>query len=230
VLEALVAGAIAGYALAIPLGAVGLLIMDSSLRGGLRNGLAAAYGTSTVDVAYAFIAVVGGNAVALSIQPLLTELRWLSVALLGTVAVRGMLAVWAGFASHRGATVGGAGGAPGGRTSDASALDGRGRRDTARRTFLRFVALTLVNPMTVVYFAALIVGLHGIAGDLGERAAFVGGVGLASFSWSSVLALTGAVVGRRLPPAAGLWMSLAGNAVILIVAAGITITLVAGTN
>ncbi len=44
-----------------------------------------------------------------------------------------------------------------------------------RRTYLQFVALTIVNPATVIYFAALILGLPAVGAGSGEKLAFVVG-------------------------------------------------------
>lgn len=96
----------------------------------------------------------------------------------------------------------------------------------AAATYLRFLGLTIVNPSTVVYFAALVVGLPAVSGGTAERIVFAAGAFLASISWQSVLAVVGAVVHRRLPPRARLYTSLAGNLIILALAANIVRNLV----
>jgi arginine exporter protein ArgO len=55
--------------------------------------------------------------------------------------------------------------------------------------------LTLLNPATVIYFAALTVGLPFL-GDISERLVFAGAAFLASLSWQSLLAVFGALLGR----------------------------------
>ena len=90
---AFLAGVIAGYGVAIPVGAIAVLIVDAGLRRspGLRVALAAGAGTATADGVYALIAAVAGAAVARLIGPVEVELRWLSVVVLVVIAVRGLL-------------------------------------------------------------------------------------------------------------------------------------------
>ena len=57
------------------------------------------------------------------------------------------------------------------------------------KTYVKFLGLTIVNPPTVIYFVAFVVGL-GLADDLtaAQGAAFVAGAFLASLSWQLMLA------------------------------------------
>jgi threonine/homoserine/homoserine lactone efflux protein len=98
----------------------------------------------------------------------------------------------------------------------------------ARRTYARFLGLTIVNPTTVIYFAALILGLPSVGDGAGERAAFVVGAFLASLSWQSLLGALGSVAHGRLPPRSRLWTSLVGDFIVLALAANIARGLVAG--
>jgi arginine exporter protein ArgO len=83
------------------------------------------------------------------------------------------------------------------------------------RTYGRFVGLTLLNPLTVTYFAALILG-GGTGGARWEgRALFVLGAALASLSWQSLLAGLGALAHRRLPAAMRQVTSLVGNLIVI---------------
>ena len=76
--------------------------------------------------------------------------------------------------------------------------------------------MTLLNPLTVTYFAALILG-SGAGGGASppERLAFVAGAALASLSWQTLLAALGALAHRRLSPSLRTALSLAGNLVVL---------------
>jgi len=84
----------------------------------------------------------------------------------------------------------------------------------ALATYARFAALTLLNPMTVIYFAALMLGLPEIGDAAGERAAFVVGAFAASLSWQLLLAVIGALAQRRLPTRFQVGVGLLGNLVI----------------
>ncbi len=221
-IEAFIAGVVAGYGVAIPVGAIAVLIVDASLRRGLRVGLAAGAGAATADGVYAGLAALGGAAIARLVSPIQAELGWLSVGALVLIAARGLVVLRreladagtaepsaAGSGRHSGAR----GGAPG---------------DSAGRTYLRFLALTIINPMTVVYFAALVLGLPAVEDGAAEPAAFVAGAFVASLSWQSLLAGVGAIVHRRLPARSRLATSLVGNLIVVAFAANIARGLVAG--
>jgi threonine/homoserine/homoserine lactone efflux protein len=88
-----------------------------------------------------------------------------------------------------------------------------------RGLYLRFLALTSINPLTVAYFAALIAGLPAVASAPAEaKIVFVLAAGAASLSWQLVLAGAGAALHRRLPASARLYTALAGNALVLALA------------
>jgi threonine/homoserine/homoserine lactone efflux protein len=81
-------------------------------------------------------------------------------------------------------------------------------------TYLRFLGLTLLNPATVVYFAALILALPDLGRGPGERTAFVAGAFVASLSWQLVLASVSAFAHHRLPPRFQVGVSILGNVLI----------------
>jgi len=189
--EAIFSGLLAGWGVAIPLGAIGVMIVDLGMRAGFRRAAAAAAGVATADYLYCAVAALAGAAVARLLEPYAHALRLAAAAVLAVVAVLGLRAL-----RERPAA---AAGAP-----------------PAGRLYLRFVAMTSINPLTVAYFAALIAGLPAIAsGSAAEKAAFVGAAGVASLSWQLVLAATGAALHRRLPTSARFYTALAGNALVL---------------
>ena len=160
----------------MPVGPVGVLLMRSGLVDGLRVAVAAACGIATVDLLYGVVAVAVGAPVS---------------------------------RARRGAR---------GRDPDrlrGGARRGRGRTGCSRRpparprppdaasthgTYLRFVGLTAVNPLTAVTFTTVAIGMAaGLGGSSAAAVAFVAGVGLASLAWQLVLALTSGLLGLRLP-------------------------------
>lgn len=199
-----VAGALAGYAIAIPVGAIAVLIVDLGIRRGFRIAGAAGAGAATADGLYAALAMVGGSAIAGTIAPFEAPLRIVAAGVLVGIALRGLARLLPG---------------PRGPAARAELP-----ADTLA-TYLRFVALTLLNPATVVYFAALVLGLGSLAAGPAERAAFVAGAFLASLSWQLVLAATGAVAHHRLPARLQLAVGVLGNLLIL----GFAIGIVRGT-
>jgi threonine/homoserine/homoserine lactone efflux protein len=92
--------------------------------------------------------------------------------------------------------------------------------DSPRKAYLTVMAITAVNPATVVYFVALVVGSPmGDIDGVGIAVAFVLGVGLASAAWQLLIAGGGAVLGRVLSgEAAHRWTSIVGGLVVLALA------------
>ncbi|MBM0228342.1 LysE family transporter, partial [Micromonospora sp. ATA51] len=67
------------------------------------------------------------------------------------------------------------------------------------RAFAGVLGLTLLNPATVLYFAALVLGRRDAADpDAAAAALFVAGAFLASASWQLLVAGGGTLVGRAL--------------------------------
>src|SRR6266702_1688437 len=89
VTAALVAGLVAGYGIAVPVGAVATYLVSLTARTSLKIGACAAFGVATADGVYALIAQIGGSALAHILQPVLVPLRWSSAAVLLALAVRG---------------------------------------------------------------------------------------------------------------------------------------------
>ncbi|MBW6433983.1 LysE family transporter [Actinoplanes hulinensis] len=169
---AFLAGVVAGYGIAVPVGAIGVLIAGLSARTSLRVGAAAGLGAATADGLYALVAVAGGAAVAAAIAPVAVPLRWAGAAVLLA------LAGWTAWGAIR-----------------ATGVTQRDERPaTAFRAYAGVLGLTLLNPATVIYFAALVLGSGGAGGGVW----FVAGAFLASASWQLLIAGGGSLIGRFL--------------------------------
>jgi arginine exporter protein ArgO len=193
--DSFIAGVIAGYGIAIPVGPVAVLIIELGVRRGLRTAAAAGLGAATADAAYAVLAVIAGAAIATVLEPLAPALKVVAVVVLGVIAARGF---WLALYHARIGVPGNA----------ALPVD-------AGRTYLRFLAITLLNPTTILYFAALILGRPELGAGPAERAAFIVGAALASASWQLFLAVLGALAHQRLPWRVQFGISLLGNAVVV---------------
>jgi len=204
VITALLAGAAAGLGIAIPVGAIAILIVETGLRRGFRLAAAAGAGAATVDGVYALVAAAFGAALAAVLAPWERPLRVLALVALVAIALRGLLGLRA-LPSRVGADA-----AP--IPPDVEAAE---RGGSAVRTYGVFVAITLLNPVTVTYFAALILGLGSTGAGPAEKAAFVVGAFLASLAWQTLLAAVGAFLHRRLSPRLRAAVVLLGNAIIL---------------
>jgi arginine exporter protein ArgO len=96
----------------------------------------------------------------------------------------------------------------------------RATLSTPPRAYAGLLGLTLLNPMTIVYFGALVLG-RGDRADLtaGRAAVFVVAAFAASASWQLLLAGGGALVGRVLTsPRGRLVTALSASAVIVVLA------------
>jgi arginine exporter protein ArgO len=200
--EALVAGLLAGYGVAVPVGAIAALIVSLTARTSLRVGAAAALGVAAADGIYAVVAVLGGAALPGLIAPLAAPMRWFAAAVVGALAVR---TTWVAVKRHR---------------DGAAAPADRGGLQTPGRAFLALLGLTLLNPATIVYFGALVLGRKA-AGDLdGARSAvFVAAAFAASASWQLLLAVGGSAAGRLLAGPRGRLVTAVGSSAVIAVLA-----------
>ncbi len=179
--EALISGLLAGYGVAIPVGAIAVLILGLSARTSLAVGTGAGLGAATADGIYAALAALGGAAIAGLIRPVATPLRWLAAVVLLAFAVRTAALAW----RHH-------------RDPSRAARPDRGLT-TPGRAYLGLLALTLLNPATVIYFSALVLGRQTGGGrSAAASAVFVVAAFAASASWQLLLAAGGSAVGRVL--------------------------------
>jgi threonine/homoserine/homoserine lactone efflux protein len=156
VTESLVAGLLAGWGIAIPVGAVATYLVTLTARTSPAVGGAGALGVATADGLYALLAVVGGAALTGLIAGIAGPLRWASAVVL--VAVAAGIA-WSAIRDHRA-------GRPGPTAGD--------RSMTPTRAYGTLLGITLLNPATVIYFSALVVGSKATgAPTAGQGAVFV---------------------------------------------------------
>jgi threonine/homoserine/homoserine lactone efflux protein len=215
VITAFPAGAVAGYGIAIPVGEIAILLVETGLRRGFRLAAAAGAGAASADGIYAIVAAAFGAALASVLAPFETPLQVLAVVLLVVIAARGLLGLRAAGTPT-----------PAGGAEIPPDVEAAERGGSALRTYGVFLGITLLNPVTVTYFAALILGLTATGAGPAEKAAFVTGAFLASLSWQTLIAAVGAFLHRRLPPGLRAGVIVLGNAIILVFAAVIAADLV----
>ncbi len=176
----------------MPVGPVGVLLMRAGLVDGLRVAVAAACGIATVDLVYGVVAVAVGAPVSRLVELHEGVIRSVCASVLVAVGVYGLLR------------------RPG--------PDDTREVTSSHGTYLRFVGLTAVNPLTAVTFTTVAIGMAaGVGGSWSAAVAFVGGVGLASVAWQLLLAATSALVGLRIPQSGRRWVSMTGSAVVVLV-------------
>ncbi len=209
------AGLAAGFGVAIPVGAIAVLVMGLAARTSFRVGAAAALGVATADGLYAAVAALGGAALVTVLTPVAGPLRMVAAAILLALATH--TAVRALRSARPGAVAGtdptSTSGGPG---FGSRPFAGRRGLETPPRAFAGVLALTLLNPATVVYFAALVLGRQDSAAPaLPAVGAFVLGAFLASASWQLMVAGGGTMVGRILAgPRGRLGTALVSSAII----------------
>ncbi|WP_203933206.1 LysE family transporter [Virgisporangium ochraceum] len=190
---------VAGYAVAVPVGAIAALLISLTARTSLRIGSAAALGVATADGLYCALAVVGGAAVARLVEPVSGPLRWAAMVVLLALAARTAYTAWRA------------------RTDAPTVKAVRGLTSPGR-AFLGLLALTVLNPSTVVYFTALVLGRQGDS-DAVTAVVFVAAAFLASASWQLLLAAGGGLLGRVLTGPRGRFATATVSSVVIAVLA-----------
>lgn len=190
----------------MPVGAIAILIAGLAARTSPRVGAAAALGVATADGLYAAVAVTGGAALAGIIAPVAAPMRRIAALILVALAAH---TAYTAIRQHR-------------RPVRAAAGAGM---TTPIRAYGGILALTVLNPMTVVYFGALVLARQA-SGDLSPAAAaaFVLGAFLASASWQLLIAAGGSLVGRALTGRRGRLLTALVSAVLIVALAAHTAT------
>lgn len=204
---AFVVGLLAGFGLAAPLGAIGVLLIREGVSNGFRDAAPAAAAVGLVDAVYCALAVAVGQ----SAEPVVAS--WGSLPrLLGGLALlalagRGLLKTFT------------AGSMPPNHV--------RTRRTATGGRFLVFAGLTAVNPATLVYFAALTAGLGTALGPPVTALAFVLGVAAASLGWQLGLVLAGHALRGRVTARGQYLLNVAGQSLVMLLGAAAVVASVA---
>lgn len=160
----LVRGFVLGFTIAAAVGPISLLCIRRTLAEGRLVGLVSGMGVATADATYGAIAAFGLTAVT---DVLVDGRRVLGV-------VGGLFLLWLAWRTFRAV--------PGGT----AAADSPGRRGLPE-TYLSTLGLTLTNPMTILSFAALFVGLGVTGGDAVGATLLTAGVFAGSAAWWVIL-------------------------------------------
>ncbi|WP_329246030.1 LysE family transporter [Actinoallomurus sp. NBC_01490] len=180
-IAALVAGLVAGYGIAIPVGAIATYLVALTARTTLRTGACAALGVATADGLYALIAALAGSAVNPVIRPIIKPLGWASALVLIALAIRSAVRAIHHY-----------------RKTQTAPQTGK-TPISPIRAYVALLGLTMMNPITVIYFSALVLGSQSTtAPNHPQQAAFVLAAFTASASWQLLLAGGGALLGRAL--------------------------------
>jgi threonine/homoserine/homoserine lactone efflux protein len=176
-------GVVIGFAIAAPVGPIGLLCIQRSLADGRRMGLATGLGAATADAAYGCVAAFGLTAIS---SFLVGQRLWLGF-------FGGLFLCYLGIRTFISQP-----------SKRAAEVRGGLRRGGLLSAYVSTLFLTLANPMTILSFAAVFAGFGlGTAPDYPDASALVGGVFIGSALWWLLLSNAVALFRSRVGPS---WM------------------------
>lgn len=172
----LIKGIIMGFLIAAPVGPIGLLCINRTLRYGRWSGLVTGLGAATADAAYGLVAAAGITA----ISSILIGMRfWLGL-------IGGSFLVYLGVKTF---------------FSPAVTHAARSEHTGLMSDYFSTLLLTITNPMTILSFVAIFAGL-GVGNTSGIFAPvmLVAGVFLGSALWWLFLSCSVALVHHAVSP------------------------------
>ena len=186
---------VAGYGIAIPIGPIGILILELGIRRGFATAFSAGAGAASADLIYATIASVAGGFLVSLLEPYAGPLRAASALSLIGFGI---------YLFYRGR-----------RRQDEKRLEFDALSYV--RTYGTFLGLTLLNPLTVTYFTTLILGLRaGTTSSSIEVLLFIAGAFSASLSWQTLLAGFSGLAHKRMSAKLQSATFIAGNSMVII--------------
>ena len=168
-------GFAAGLALAIPLGPIGIMMINAAIERGWRHGAAAALGAASVDATYALVTFVVGSAVAGLLAAASTTLSLIGAGVLLFIGLQ-ILVKNIRLVANNNAE-------PAESKAGASPI----------KTFGIFVAAVAINPPTAIYFLSIApsVGAFASGAPLLGALVFASGAFVGSVLWGQTLTLIG---------------------------------------
>lgn len=166
-----------GFVAAMPVGPIGVLCIDHSIRGGVRMGFSAGVGAALADGIFGFIGGLGAAALISgasdSSDP--WEFKFIGATLILLLGLKNVF-------SNR---------------AEEKSLE---RRSAVIKTFAMTFFLTLTNPLTILSFAAIFAGLGIVLEEIPKVAAIYLGFGifLGSLLWWLSLAILSSMLSQRM--------------------------------
>lgn len=160
----LLKGIVIGFALALPIGPIGILCIRKTATEGHLSGMIVGFGAATADALYGFIAAFGLTVIS---DALLTRQGWIRLiggAFLCYLGIKTLLAK---------------------PSNNSQQVNGKGFLGSYVSTFL----LTLTNPLSIIAFLGVFAGFGLRNGDLsiGSAATLIAGVFMGSALWFFLL-------------------------------------------
>lgn len=192
-------GFLAGLALAIPVGPMAILLVNTTISRGLRHGVVGALGMATVDGVYALAVFVIGGIIAAALTPLKLVLGLVGAAILLFLGVQTLVKNLRLL------------GEPDLPASVAN------EKSSVAKTFGTFVAATVVNPPTALYFLAIAPNVANMGFELSFSTAtiFALAVLIGSLIWQESLVFVGLAVRGITSNRFRVWLGLLGGLLII---------------
>ncbi len=195
-------GFFAGLALAIPVGPMAIMLINTTLAKGWRHGVAGASAMATVDFLYALTVFLLGSAIASFFADwgqLLSQIGALVLLALGVIMLVQNIDLI--------------------RSNSAEISEAKSGK-TALKTFGLFVLATAVNPPTALFFLGIApsVTQYATSNILTNAFTFAIGVFVGSVIWQQVLAFAGSTLRKFAQRKVRIFFGLIGGVLIVVLA------------
>jgi threonine/homoserine/homoserine lactone efflux protein len=189
----LLRGMILGFAIAAPVGPIGLLCIQRTLSQGQMVGLASGLGAATADAFYGTVAAFGLTIVS---SFLIEQQFWLAL-------VGGLFLCYLGVTTLLASPA-----------TEAAKSEAQGAGGAYISTFV----LTITNPMTILSFVAIFAGagLATLGGDTLSSATIVLGVFLGSAAWWLLLSGGVSLLRSHITANVLLWVNRVAGAILVL--------------
>ncbi|MCX6133055.1 MAG: LysE family transporter [Ignavibacteriales bacterium] len=160
----LLKGIIIGFALALPIGPIGILCIRKTAAEGHLSGMVVGFGAATADAVYGFIAAFGLTVIS---DALVTRQMWFRL-------IGGVFLIYLGLKTFLAKPV-----------ENARGTNGKGLLGSYVSTFF----LTLTNPLSIIAFLGVFAGfgLRNYDLSIGSASTLIAGVFLGSSLWFFLL-------------------------------------------
>ncbi len=186
----LLRGVLLGFAIAAPVGPIGVLCIRRTLAFGRITGLVTGLGAATADMCYGAVAAFGLAAVS---SLLISQQHWIRL-------------IGGAFLCYLGVTT---------ILARPAAAAASARSGGLAAAYASTLALTLTNPLTILSFAAIFAGLGFTSTSYVSAALLVLGVFLGSALWWLLLSTGIGLLRQRLDLAALRWVNRLSGMMIL---------------
>ena len=192
--KVLVESAVMGFAIAAPVGPIGVLCIRRTLANGIPHGIASGFGAATADAVYSSLVAFGLTAVTaliLKAGTLLSLVGGTFLLYLGITTLRSTISV------------------------SEDDVEPTPSRKGLLYSYASTLALTITNPLTIMVFIGIFAGLgNSVIADGGRAGLIVLGVFLGSTTWWLVLSLGIGILRTRITPGILVWVNRVSGLVI----------------